>query len=262
MVTERADVPSEEGSTGSEDQGILDLTTEGQDSPSTGTVDDAPVLEDTTSTTEAATQAPAAPVDEVASSPEESKAAPTPSVDAESFTQLRDQVKVQEERLQHYQELEQRAQMRRQVDELQQHYQTQGYDAEQATQLAQGQMRQYQERNQIQQQAENQRLFYEGRRNAAIHYAKEFSLGIDDMIKLEQFNTPQEMELEAKNIAEIRDLKNRLAKYEQSEAPPQSFDNNQPSPSASASQENLLQDFAGGSQSPEALRAIRNIMGM
>ena len=262
MVTERADVPSEEGSTGPENQAILDLTPEGQDSSSTGTVDDAPVLEDATPTTEAATEASAAPVSEVTSSPEDPKTTPTPSVDAESFTQLRDQVKVQEERLQHYQELEQRAQMRRQVDELQQHYQTQGYDAEQATQLAQGQMRQYQERNQIQQQAENQRLFYEGRRNAAMHYTKEFSLGIDDMIKLEQFNTPQEMELEAKNIAEIRDLKNRLAKYEQAEAPPQSFDNNQPSPSASASEERLIQDYINGSQSPEALRAIKNIMGM
>ena len=256
MVSERADAPEPDSSPSAEGQGLLDLTADGQDMPDLGVVDDAPTTGDAEPLegTQIESAPPASSPAPVAQQPEVEQ---PQSVDPQSFNNLQEQVRVQEERLQYYNQLEQRAQVQQQVSQWEQHFEQQGYLPEQARQMAEDRASRTQEVAQMQQQAEDQRMFSLGQRNAAVHYAKQYNLGVEDLTKLERFMTPQEMEAEAKSISEVRDLKSRLAKYEQAEVPAQSFDNNQSSPSASGSEADLLDRYIAGDRSPAALEAAR-----
>ena len=94
-----------------------------------------------------------------------------------------------------------------------------------------------------------------------MQFAKENNLGLDDLTALEKFNTPDEMKAEAKKISENRTLRVELARYKQQEAPAQSFDNNQPSPSATGSEDDLLDKFISGDRSPDVVAAAERLMG-
>ena len=71
----------------------------------------------------------------------------------------------------------------------------------------------------------------------------------------------EEMKAEAKRISENRELRIELARYKQQEAPAQSFDNNQPSPSATGSEDDLLDKFIAGDRSPDVVAAAERLMG-
>ena len=106
MVNQGADVPEVANDSGSGTQGLLDLTPEGQDSAVTTDtlVDTAQAAESTAPVagTEGTTgaQAPA---------PEQPQTQPSEQVDPQSFTELKDQVRSQQEQIQYYTQLEQRA---------------------------------------------------------------------------------------------------------------------------------------------------------
>ena len=261
MVTERADAPEPGGDSEPQDQGgMVDITPDGQNAPSFDAVDDAPQaqeaetqleLEDTTS----------APATGPAPTAEQPQPEQPPAVDQQSFTELRVQVKTQQEQLQYYSQLEQRSRLQQQAAQWEQEFERQGYLPEQARQMANDRASRTQESQQLQTQAEEYRQFREGQRNAAVHYAKEFKLGFDDLTVLEKFSTPREMEIEAKRIAETRDLKAELAQLKQGQVPTQSFDNNQPSPSATGSEDDLLDKYIAGDRSPSVVAAAARLLG-
>ena len=261
MVSERVDTP-EPSDSSQENQGIVDLTPEGQDAPGTGVVDTAPAVDAVaTETVESQAQtegqvpsAPQQPGQAVQEQPAE--------VNPQSFSELRDQVRAQQEQLQYYSQLEQRQQVQQQVDQYRDNLQSQGYLPEQAQQAANAYAEQQQQKLQLEQQSEQYRLFREGQRNAAVHYAKQNKLTFDDLASIEKLNTPQEMEAEAKRISSTRAMEQELAQLKQQQVPAQSFDNNQPAPSASGSDNDLLDKFNAGDRSDSAVNAARRLMGI
>ena len=267
MVTDRAETPDATEASTQEEQNITDLTPDGQDSVDTGVVDAAPAAEVTAPTAEtdesqAASQVQATPEPQTPLTPEEPQAVPPEQVNQQSFEELRDQVKKQQEQLQYYSQLEQRAQAQQVATQYQQDLQRQGYLPEQAQQLAQAKAEQEQQTQQLKQESENYRLFREGQRNAALHFAKQHKLEIDDLTTLEKFNTPQEMETEAKRMAEMRSMATELAQLKQQQVPVQSFDNNQPSASASGSENDMLDKYIAGDRSEAVTAAARRLMGL
>ena len=268
MVTERADMPEQGDTPAVETQGITDLTPQGQDSPNFGVVDDAPVEQTATpvaddSGTQVPVEGQASPVPtEQPVNQEQAKTEPSEQIPPQDFTQLKDEVRKQQEQLQYYNQLEQRATIQNEAQQYQQQLQQQGYLPEQAQQMAQQRAARATESLQMEQQAENYRMFREGQRNAAVHYAKEYQLGIDDLAALEKFSTPQEMEKEAADIAKYRGLAAENARLKQQQVPSQQLDNNQPSPSATGNEDQLLDRYIGGDRSPEAVSAAQRLLNL
>ena len=252
MVTERADIPVSEDSP--VEGGITDITPT-DESPDTGVVDTAPAAD--------AVESQEQPVTQESPTPEQPQAQEQPEqVDQQSFGELRDQVRAQQEQLQYYNQLEQRAQIQQGADKYKQDLERQGYLPEQAAQAANERAQQEYQSSQLKSQAEQYRLFREGQHNAAIHFAKEYKLGLDDLNSLEKFNTPQEMESEAKGLSETRSMASELAELKQKQVPAQSFDDNQPSPSASGSENDLLDKYISGDTSPDVVAAAKRLMGI
>jgi len=260
MVNQGADVPEATNDSDSGSQGITDLTPEGQDSAVTTDtlVDTAQAAESTAPVAE--TEGTPGVATEQAPAPEQPQTQSSEQVDPQSFTELKDQVRSQQEQLIYYNQLEQRAQIQQQVAQYQKDLQAQGYMPEQAAQLAKQQANSLQQTQQLNKQAQDYRMFREGQRNAALHYAKQYKLGLDDLAGLERFNTPQEMELEAKRVSENRDLKAELAKFKQQQVPAQSFDNNQPSPAATGSEDELLDKYIAGDRAPDVVAAAQRLL--
>jgi|TARA_R100001530_G_scaffold2078_1_gene3521 hypothetical protein len=109
-------------------------------------------------------------------------------------------------------------------------------------------------------QAQQQNL--QGKRNASLHFAKKYNLGIDHIAELETAANPQDMEIKAKTISgmaakdkEIADLKARLA-------PAQAFDSNTPTPAASTNDERLLDAYLAGDRSTAATAAAAKLLGI
>ena len=109
-------------------------------------------------------------------------------------------------------------------------------------------------------QAQQQNL--QGKRNASLHFAKKYNLGIDHIAELETAANPQDMEIKAKTISgmaakdkEIADLKARLA-------PAQAFDSNTPTAAASTNDERLLDAYLAGDRSTAATAAAAKLLGI
>ena len=140
MVTERADTPEQGDTPAVEAQGITDLTPQGQDSPNFGVVDDAPVeqtatpvADDSGTQVPVEGQAPPVPTEQPVNQ-EQAKTEPSEQIPPQDFTQLKDEVRKQQEQLQYYNQLEQRATIQNQAQQYQQQLQQQGYLPEQAQQ--------------------------------------------------------------------------------------------------------------------------------
>ena len=112
----------------------------------------------------------------------------------------------------------------------------------------------------VQQQRQQQELM-QGKRNAAVHYAKQYGLGIDDLANLERANTPQEMESIAKTQSTIAKQAAEIEQLKRGQVPSQQLDNNSPAPSANAtSSQRLVDAYLQGDRSPEAVEAVRKQM--
>ena len=245
MVTERADIPVPGDD--SMEASITDVTPT-DEAPDTGVVDTAPAAD----TVESQEQ----PVTQESPTPEQPQAQEQPEqVDQQSLEQ---QVRAQQEQLQYYSQLEQRAQLQQQTSQYQQDLERQGYLPEQAAQAA----NEFAQQTQSKQQADQQRQYAEGQRNASVHFAKKYKLGLDDLEILGRYGTPQEMEAEAKRLSETRSMAAELAELKQKQVPAQSFDDNQPTPSASGSENDLLDKYISGDTSPDVVAAAKRLMGI
>lgn len=102
----------------------------------------------------------------------------------------------------------------------------------------------------------------QGKRNASIHFAKKYSLGLDDIGQLEVANDPKQMEKIAKDMStmaakdkEISELKARLN-------PQQTFDSNTPTPAAATSEDRLLDAYLAGDRSDAASAVAAKLLGI
>lgn len=111
--------------------------------------------------------------------------------------------------------------------EVQQHnnYVAQGYGDEQAAHMAKNdssaQRQSYTSYVQQQQQHTQDMAFREGQYKASLHYAKQYGVDAQDLLK---YQTPEAMEDAAKTQSRIKELEDFKAKTEQSSVPSQRLD--------------------------------------
>jgi hypothetical protein len=105
--------------------------------------------------------------------------------------------------------------------------------------------------------------YVEGRQAAAVHFLKKHGLAnkqvLDDLIALQQTNTPAEMEKEAQRMRRERALVAENTQLKQGRVPPQTFDNSQGAAEASNNDARLLDAYINGDRSDAAVRAAARI---
>ena len=114
------------------------------------------------------------------------------------------------------------------------------------------QQKQYESRVQVEQ----------GKRNASVHFAKQYNLGIDSLGDLEKAQSPQQMESIAKNISNVAKLEKENAELKSRLAPQQSFDTNTPTPAAATNDDRLLDAYLAGDRSDAATKAAAKLLGI
>ena len=137
----------------------------------------------------------------------------------------------------------------------------QGWMPDQAQTVAQNYVTQMQQSQQQQQQLKQQQEFKDGQRNASIFFAKKYELNWDDLASLEKYNSPQDMENEAKRMQELRQTKAELDRLKKAQVQPQQFDTNQPAASASGSEDELLDQYNSGVRNSQTEAAARRAAG-
>ena len=101
-----------------------------------------------------------------------------------------------------------------------------------------------------------------GKRNASIHFAKKYNLGLEALGSLEQARNPKEMEDMAKTISTMESQKKEIAELKSRLAPQQSFDTNTPSPAAATNDDRLLDAYLSGDRSDAATAAAAKLLGI
>ena len=246
---------------------IDQAVTEDTAAAATEEVDDTP-SEDTTAPVEAvqetteATPEPEAPAAEATFAGTPGDIPPSvPQVQPPVATPV-DQGRVRQLETQNAQYIEaQRVQrMEQEVLQIKNDLESQGFLPDQANQIANNMKEQAEREAKILQTAQQREDFIKGQHTAAITYAKQYGLSWDDLNSLHTFNTPAEMEREAKRMSETKEMKTKISSYEQGRVPPQQFDTGQSSPAAGRSRERLLDDYINGriSLSPEQYNRLTN----
>lgn len=204
------------------------------------------------SSSEPVASAPVVPETPVAETP------PTPDLEAQ---QRELQAKQQE-----FEQIQQREQMiqglEREAAQMEQQLLNQGSTKEEAQNQTMGYL---QNRvGQIQQQvaAQQNMQMAQGKRNATIHFAKKYNLGLDDLSRLERANDPKQMEQIAKDISTVAAKDKEIAELKARLNPQQSFDSNTPTPAASTNEDRLLDAYLAGDRSDAATAAAAKLLGI
>jgi len=101
----------------------------------------------------------------------------------------------------------------------------------------------------------------QAKRNASVHSAKKYSLGIDDLTELERANNPDEMEAIAKTKSTIAKQQREIEELKKAQAQPQSFDSNSPTATAGTNpNQKWIDAYQAGDRSPEATAAVRKLL--
>ena len=116
----------------------------------------------------------------------------------------------------------------------------------------------------IEQKQQQEKLRHEeGKRNAAIHFYKQYKLdNIDDLQTLEKYNDPQSMEEAAKRIQSDKAKDAEIAKLRAQLVPSQTFDDSQSTPAASTDEDRWLERYNQGDRSSQAAAAARRAAGL
>jgi len=181
---------------------------------------------------------------------------PTPEpVDQQQLLQERQEMLARQEREQTIRQLEQEAlAMDRQLRD-------QGYSESEAQTQTKSHLENRVKQIELEHNMKQQVQIEQGKRNASIHYAKKYNLGIDSLLDLEKAQTPQEMDSIAKSMSRLAKLEQENAELKARLAPQQSFDSNAPTPAAATNEERLLDAYLAGDRSEAATKAARKLLG-
>jgi hypothetical protein len=193
------------------------------------------------------------PVDTVAAPPPPPA---TPQVDQGAREELRQHRATEQERTW-------REQVGRQARTYEQQLQEAGYMPEQARDQARRYVQQEQKFRKQDEEAASAVGYVQGRQSAAVHYMKKHGLAnkqmLDDLMALQQTNSPAEMEKEAQRMKNDRALRSENARLKQGRVAPQAFDNSQGAAEASSNDNRLLDAYNNGDRSEAAVRAARRL---
>lgn len=181
---------------------------------------------------------------------------PTPEpVDQQQLLQERQEMLARQEREQTIRQLEQEAL------ELDRQLRDQGYSESEAQTQTKSHLENRVKQIELEHNMKQQVQVEQGKRNASIHYAKKYNLGIDSLLDLEKAQTPQEMDSIAKSMSRLAKLEQENAELKSRLAPQQSFDSNAPTPAAATNEERLLDAYLAGDRSEAATKAARKLLG-
>ena len=184
-----------------------------------------------------------------------------PVAEPNRMANLQQTIAQQQQQLQYLAEVDAQNKAQQQAIAYQKQLEEQGWMPDQAQTVAQNYVTQMQQSQQQQQQLKQQQEFKDGQRNASIFFAKKYDLNWDDLASLEKYNSPQDMENEAKRMQELRQTKAELDRLKKAQVQPQQFDTNQPAASASGSEEELLDQYNSGVRNPQTEAAARRAAG-
>ena len=161
-----------------------------------------------------------------------------------------------------YRAQSQQSQLMQERDLYARQLESQGYLPEQAGQIADNAVDQYNQRNQTTTNAQNYADTIQGRANASLYYAKQYGLQLEDVSELQTHNSPQLMEAAAKRMKSDRDKDAEIAELRAKLVPSQSFDDSQSTPAASTDEERWLEKYNQGDRSGQASAAARRAAGL
>ena len=163
-----------------------------------------------------------------------------------------------------YEQVQMRAALQTQADAYKAQLEQQGYLPEHAEQAANAYMQSQQQQMSVMQQAEQNAQNMQGKQAAALHYAKKYKLGLDDVGTLMNpvYGNPQTMEYAAQKMSHDRERDNELAQFKQARVPAQSVDNSQGSPGVAADEGGWLKRYNSGDRSSSAVAAARRATGL
>ena len=134
---------------------------------------------------------------------------------------------------------------------------------EQARDQAKRYVQQEQKFRKQEEESANMVGYVQGRQSAAVHFMKKHGLAnrqmLDDLMALQQTNSPAEMEKEAQRMKNDRALRAENARLKQGRVAPQAFDNSQGAAEASSNDNRLLDAYNSGDRSEAAIRAARRL---
>ena len=206
---------------------------------------------ETPATTESSTSVAEKPVETSAEKPPSNWTGLNPQQEREA--------KETEQRLAYYEEQQRQHAIVTQAQQYKKQLEDQGYMPEQAQQIADMQVQQANRDYEMQKTYNNQLQHMRGKFAAVSQFAKDYGVAPDQLM---QFEDPKSMEAFAKKEKKIKDLENELAKYKDKQVPPQSFDNSQAEPSASTSEDRLLDLYNQGVRNADTEAAARRATGL
>lgn len=138
-----------------------------------------------------------------------------------------------------------------------------GYMPEQARDQARRYVQQEQKFRKQDEEAAGMIGYIQGRHLAAVHFMKKHGLAnqqmLNDLMALQQTNSPAEMEKEAMRMKNDRALRKEISQLKQGRVPPQTFDNSQGAAEATTNQDRLLEAYINGDRSDAAVNAARSM---
>ena len=151
----------------------------------------------------------------------------------------------------------------RRAQNVERQAQQQGIEPQTARQMARQYIGHQKELRDQEDKALNLIGFVEGKNNAALHFGNKYGLipkqALDDLVALTRFQSPQEMEHEARRIQQHRKQAAEITRLKQGQVAPQTFDNSQGSAEATTNQDRLLDAYLAGDRSDAAVRAARRL---
>ena len=232
-----------------------------EDSPSVDTPEPVDTLtEDTVTGEQADSVTSDAPVSEGISPPSESEApvapAPAPQDD------IRGRMEQLERQNQQYQQSQYQASLNQNYEKYKSDLENAGYMPDQAEFVAKNWLSGVSQQAQAQQQQQEYVEYVQGQAIAAEHFAKKYSLGLEDLGQLRQHRDPASMEAAAKQISSVRAKDDEIAKLRSQLVPNQSFNDNQSTPAASNDEDRWLERYNQGDRSPQAESAAKRAAGL
>tara|TARA_R100000306_G_scaffold50522_1_gene47599 strand:+ start:52 stop:807 length:756 start_codon:yes stop_codon:yes gene_type:complete len=212
----------------------------------------------------------AAPAGEVEAAPTEVAGGPTnvvatpppppppaaPQVDQKAIQELEQHRAMEQERTW-------REKVGRAARAYEQQLQESGYMPEQARDQARRYVQQEQKFRKQDTEASNMVGYVQGRQAAAVHFMEKHGLAnkqmLNDLMALQQTNSPAEMEKEAQRMKNDRALRAENTRLKQGRVAPQAFDNSQGAAEASSNDNRLLDAYNNGDRSEAAVRAARRL---
>tara|TARA_R110002110_G_scaffold142995_1_gene331567 strand:+ start:12278 stop:13048 length:771 start_codon:yes stop_codon:yes gene_type:complete len=183
---------------------------------------------------------------------------PTPAWSGLSAQQEREARETQQ-KLTYYEEQQRQNTIHSNADAYKKQLEDQGYMPEQAQQISDMQVQQANRDHDMQNQYKTQLDHMRGKFAAVTQFSKDYGIPPDDLMR---FEDPQSMETFAKKEKKIKDLENELAGYKDKQVPPQSYDNSQADPSASTSEDRLLDLYNQGVRNSDTEAAARRATGL